>query len=294
MHTHGASHHSWKGGRHLSSLGYVRIYVGKGHPMAMGDTPYAYEHRLVMADKLGRYLLPSEIVHHIDEDIQNNHPDNLEIRSRGEHMREHYAGKPRPSAQKQRRENGKFAPELDKKPREKKKPGYAPAPIEDRLWPKIDQSGGPDACHPFMGSRNKFGYGRFFMPGRPRGNDRVPAHVVVWELIMGPIEDPSLVVRHTCDHPWCCNIRHLLLGTIGDNNRDRANRGRGRENRQYGEANSNCKVGDEDIPEVFRLYHEEKWSQQKIADLYRVQQPQISRILNKKQRINGSSPKEEK
>lgn len=34
------------------------------------------------------------------------------------------------------------------------------------------------------------------------------------------------VVRHTCDNPRCINPEHLLIGSRGDNNRDRAERGR--------------------------------------------------------------------
>lgn len=41
---------------------------------------YIPEHRLVMAQKLGRVLLDSETVHHKDTNPLNNHPDNLELR----------------------------------------------------------------------------------------------------------------------------------------------------------------------------------------------------------------------
>ncbi|WP_082506001.1 HNH endonuclease [Deinococcus sp. Leaf326] len=34
-------------------------------------------HRLIAAERLGRPLLPGEIVHHRDGDSTNNHPDNL-------------------------------------------------------------------------------------------------------------------------------------------------------------------------------------------------------------------------
>ena len=36
----------------------------------------------------------------------------------------------------------------------------------------------------------------------------------------------GVVVRHTCDNPRCINPEHLIGGTLADNNRDRAERGR--------------------------------------------------------------------
>lgn len=36
----------------------------------------------------------------------------------------------------------------------------------------------------------------------------------------------DMVVRHTCDNTRCINPDHLVGGTRGDNNRDRAERGR--------------------------------------------------------------------
>ncbi|AFV50997.1 hypothetical protein Abp1_0022 [Acinetobacter phage Abp1] len=36
----------------------------------------------------------------------------------------------------------------------------------------------------------------------------------------------GLVVRHKCDNPRCVNPEHLEIGTLADNNKDRAKRGR--------------------------------------------------------------------
>jgi hypothetical protein len=44
--------------------------------MAM-NKGYVFEHRLVMSELVGRTLLPSEVVHHVDEDPANNAPENL-------------------------------------------------------------------------------------------------------------------------------------------------------------------------------------------------------------------------
>jgi hypothetical protein len=46
---------------------------------------YVREHRLVMEESIGRYLLPSEVVHHIDGNTLNNSLDNLELLDKREH-----------------------------------------------------------------------------------------------------------------------------------------------------------------------------------------------------------------
>lgn len=47
------------------------------------------QHRIVMEKKIGRKLTSEEIVHHKDENKLNNHPDNLEIMTRAEHIKHH-------------------------------------------------------------------------------------------------------------------------------------------------------------------------------------------------------------
>jgi len=51
------------------------------------------EPRIMAAQKIGRELLPEEVVHHIDGNSENNNPENLEIYSNnGKHIKGH-AGK---------------------------------------------------------------------------------------------------------------------------------------------------------------------------------------------------------
>lgn len=69
---------NWRGGRVVDPRGYVLVRVGTDHHLA-DVRGYAYEHRVVAEEKLGRRLLPGEIAHHKDEDKTNNHPDNIEV-----------------------------------------------------------------------------------------------------------------------------------------------------------------------------------------------------------------------
>lgn len=84
---------NWRGGRreNLGGKGeYIGIYSPE-HPHKTKDG-YVMEHRLVMEKKLGRYLQPKEIVHHINGNKRDNRIENLELVSdRGTHTRNHFA-----------------------------------------------------------------------------------------------------------------------------------------------------------------------------------------------------------
>jgi hypothetical protein len=58
------------------------------HPARM-SRGYVLQHRLVMEDKLGRFLTPDEVVHHVDRNPRNNHIDNLELHTRESHGKLH-------------------------------------------------------------------------------------------------------------------------------------------------------------------------------------------------------------
>lgn len=48
-----------------------------------------HQHRVVVERHLGRKLLPTEIIHHIDGNPKNNDWENLEITNRSDHIRHH-------------------------------------------------------------------------------------------------------------------------------------------------------------------------------------------------------------
>ena len=82
----------WKGGKIIRRHGYVMIY-SPDHPHKVstgGRAGYVLEHRLVMEKEIGRYLIPGEVVHHINEIKDDNRPENLMLfSSNAEHIKYH-------------------------------------------------------------------------------------------------------------------------------------------------------------------------------------------------------------
>lgn len=90
----GEKNYAWKGG--VTFKRNKGNYIGPKYvrcpleflPMARKDG-YVMEHRLIVAKRLGRCLLRTEVVHHKDHVTRNNQDENLELfASNGEHKRE--------------------------------------------------------------------------------------------------------------------------------------------------------------------------------------------------------------
>lgn len=79
---------------------YKTLFFPKGdHPLFPGKK-WVGEHRVLMAEKLGRSLGPDDLVHHRDENPANNAIDNLELIRRGDHSRLHNTGRTRTESER--------------------------------------------------------------------------------------------------------------------------------------------------------------------------------------------------
>lgn len=93
----GAENGSYVCGRRITQDGYVLTSAPENHPYARSrkdrHTKIILEHRLVLEKKLGRYLLPTEIVDHVDGLRLHNDPSNLRLfQSNSEHLKETISG----------------------------------------------------------------------------------------------------------------------------------------------------------------------------------------------------------
>lgn len=99
-HAKGRKTGRWNKEKMLSPGGYVKIRVGKSHPLSCPNG-YCYEHKLVMVAALGRQIMPNEVIHHINGDKTDNRIENLEVVPRGEHNQHH-------NQEKVRNDKGQF------------------------------------------------------------------------------------------------------------------------------------------------------------------------------------------
>ena len=86
-----------------------------------------------------------------------------------------------------------------------------------RFETMIDRSGD---CHLWIGALASTGYANFWFEGKYIG-----AHVYAWIRVHGPLGKGQVVRHGPCHTRHCVRLDHLMVGTKGDNNRDRVRDG---------------------------------------------------------------------
>jgi hypothetical protein len=99
-------------------------------------------------------------------------------------------------------------------------------------------------CHVWIGGYSPGGYGQF---NTRRGRRPIKAHRFAWELAHAMEVPPGLVVKHTCNHPYCVNPDHLVVDTQAGNLRDARNQGRLNVKLPRGEDHPKSKFTEADV-----------------------------------------------
>lgn len=144
----------------------------------------------------------------------------------------------------------------------------------------VAKSAEADGCWIWTGARTgEYGSAQY------RGRS-VRAHRVAWMLANGPIPT-GMLVCHKCDNPPCVRVDHLFLGTVADNNRDRANKGRGKgftsgadhpAKLRSGENHWCAKITDEQVSQIRQRVASGETQTRVAADL-RIHSATVSRIV---------------
>lgn len=86
----------------------------------------------------------------------------------------------------------------------------------------------------------------------------------------------DLVIRHSCDNPWCINLLHLSEGTHQDNTNDKVSRKR----QSKGESTGQARLTEQQAMKILAEQTGSWGEQTQLAIQYGVSQQTISKLLS--------------
>jgi hypothetical protein len=121
------------------------------------------------------------------------------------------------------------------------------------------------------------------------------AHRVAWILKHGKIPEGKWVL-HSCDNRKC--VRHLYLGDHAQNMKDMKDRGRSAKGERHwsrtmpekirtGSDHHNAKLTLKKVEKLCADHQSGNYTQRQLAKRYGIGQPQVSRIVTRKQWARG-------
>ena len=128
----------------------------------------------------------------------------------------------------------------------------------ERFWEKVNKTEG---CWLWQGCRDKKGYGHF----RVADGVYMLAHRFAYQELVRTLE-VSESLCHNCpggDNPRCVNPAHMFVGSVDDNNKDAAKKGRV----SQGEKHYRAVLTKEDVATIKRLYVPRVFGYHRIAAL---------------------------
>lgn len=147
-----------------------------------------------------------------------------------------------------------------------------PKNTSENFWRKV-KIGNDQECWLWLGSKDKDGYGQFWINWKP-----IRAHRAAYEFAVGQIPD-GLHVLHNCpngDNPACCNPNHLWLGTKFDNMMDRDSKKR----QAKGMSHGRHKLTDNGVLEIRFKYDNCIITKTELGKQYAVSRTTIRRIVD--------------
>ena len=123
-------------------------------------------------------------------------------------------------------------------------------------------------CHEWQAGRSG-GYGTFWVTGYRCGN--ILAHRYAYIVHHGRMLADEILLMHTCDNPSCVNPEHLVEGTMLENNRDKARKGR----------NANTKLAPSDVMRIYEL-RDQGYTCAQLCRMFGMSDPGMRRVYTGK------------